>query len=149
MAQARETSTTPRETESPRIPATTGSIVVTDRTNMGKTHIADDVVTTNARVAAEQVPGVYKLGDTGLRGMLNRVSKNQGVDSEVGKRQAAITLDVVVEYGERLSDVAQRLRDEVIEAVQYMADREVVAVDINVVDVHFPEREQPRTRALE
>lgn len=111
----------------------------------GKTYVADEVVTTIASIAAEQVDGVHRLGDTGIKGMIGRIGRNSGVGSEVGMKQAAISLDVVIEYGYRLGEVATELRQRVIEAVEHMADREVVAVDINIVDVYVPE--QPIQRA--
>ena len=121
-----------------------------DATELGKTYVADEVVATIASIAAEQVAGVHRLGDTGFKGIFGRMGRNTGVGSEVGMKQAAISLDVVIEYGYRLNEVAAELRERVIEAVQYMADREVIAVDINIVDVHVPGEVQPRSsRVLE
>lgn len=114
----------------------------------GKTHVADDVVATIASIAAEQVDGVHRLGDTGLKGVIGRIGRNSGVGSEVGMKQAAISLDVVIEYGYRLGEVASELRERVIEAVEHMADREVVAVDIHIVDVHVPETQQQKTTRI-
>ncbi len=123
--------------------------IASDSPERGKTFIADEVVATIASIAADQVEGVHKLGETGFRGIIGRMGRNTGVDSEVGMKQAAINLDIVIEYGYQISVVASELRERVIEAVQYMADREVVAVDIHVVDIHVPGQPQQRGRNLE
>lgn len=126
------------------------SVVASAPNTRGKTYVADEVVTTIASIAAEQVEGVYRLGVTGLKGVIGRIGRNSGVGSEVGMRQAAISLDVVIEYGFRIGEVASELRERVIEAVEHMADREVVAVDINIVDVYVPDQAPQRTsRVLE
>ncbi len=144
-----ETTTTTREgtdrAGTPSFARPSQDIEVTD---LGKTTISDDVVTTIAHLAAAHVPGVYRLGGTGIRGAFSRLSRTNGVESEVGQRQTAITLDVVIEFGYQLADIAHALRERVIEAVEHMADRQVVAVDINIVDIHVAKRDTT-SRALE
>lgn len=108
----------------------------------GKTYIADEVVSIIARIAAEEVDGVYQLGDSSLRGVMSRLGRKSGIESEVGLKEAAIDVDVVVEYGFPITKVSSDLRRQVIENVEYMTGRKVVEVNINVVDVHVPRVEQ-------
>ena len=63
---------------------------------------------------------------------------------EVGERQAAVDLDVVVEYGVSIVDVAGAVRTNVIGAVERMTGLEVVEVNIAVDDVHLPDEERTR-----
>lgn len=60
---------------------------------------------------------------------------------EVGERQAAVDLDVVVEYGVAIVDIAGEVRNSVITAVERMTGLEVVEVNITVDDVHLPDEE--------
>ena len=117
----------------------------------GKTFIADEVVSVIARIAAEQVEGVHQLGDSNLRGVFSRLGRHGGIESEVGFKEAAIDVDVVVEYGFPITKVASVLRKQIIDTVEYMTGRNVVEVNINVVDVHVPksETQQKQKRALE
>ncbi|GAB2899436.1 hypothetical protein GCM10027074_77670 [Streptomyces deserti] len=62
---------------------------------------------------------------------------------EVGERQAAVDLDVVVEYGASITDAARDVRSNVINAVERMTGLEVVEVNIAVDDVHLPDQEEP------
>ena len=69
--------------------------------------IADSVVAKIVAVATSEVDGVYAMGAGAARmfGAVRqrvpgaRVSESQGVAVEVGERQAAADIDVVVEYG--------------------------------------------------
>ncbi|MEV5320895.1 Asp23/Gls24 family envelope stress response protein [Streptomyces sp. NPDC052687] len=116
----------------------------------GKTSIADGVVAKIAGLAAREVPGVHSLGGgmtRALGAMRDRVpggsgGVTRGVSVEVGERQAAVDLDMVVEYGVSIVDVAGDVRSNVIDAVERMTGLEVVEVNIAVGDVHLPDEEE-------
>ncbi|WP_432020160.1 Asp23/Gls24 family envelope stress response protein [Streptomyces sp. 1222.5] len=116
----------------------------------GKTTIADSVVAKIAGIAAREVPGIHKLGGGTVRALgavRERVpgtggGVTQGVKVEVGERQAAVDLDVVVEYGVSIVDIAGDARTNVITAVERMTGLEVVEVNIAVDDVHLPDGEE-------
>ncbi|MEU0950508.1 Asp23/Gls24 family envelope stress response protein [Streptomyces canus] len=119
----------------------------------GKTTIADGVVAKVAGMAAREVPGIHNLGGGMARAfgaMRERVpggggaggGVTRGVKVEVGERQAAVDLNVVVEYGVSIVDVAGDVRSNVIGAVERMTGLEVVEVNIDVDDVRLPEEEE-------
>ncbi len=58
---------------------------------------------------------------------------------EVGERQTAIDLDLVVEYGVPITDMARDVRENIIAAVERMTGLQVVEVNVTVNDVHLPE----------
>jgi uncharacterized alkaline shock family protein YloU len=62
---------------------------------------------------------------------------------EVGEKQTAIDLDVVVEYGARIADVARAVRRNVITAVEQITGLEVIEVNIAVNDIHLPGEDEP------
>jgi uncharacterized alkaline shock family protein YloU len=103
----------------------------------GKIVIAEEVVSTIARLAAEEVPGIHQIGSSSLRKMLGG---RRGVVAEVGMAQAAIDLDIVIEYGAAIPEVAQMLQQNIVQAVEGMTGRQVVEVNITVVDVHLPKK---------
>ncbi|MFF3014735.1 Asp23/Gls24 family envelope stress response protein [Streptomyces sp. NPDC057939] len=113
----------------------------------GKTSIADVVVVKVAGLAAREIPGVHDMGG-GLSRTLGAVRDRvpggrpnigRGVKVEVGERQTAIDLDLVVEYGVSITEVAADVRENVIGAVERITGLEVVEVNIAVNDVHLPE----------
>jgi len=120
----------------------------------GKTTIADGVVAKIAGMAAREVPGIHNLGAGMARAfgaMRDRVpggggGVTQGVKVEVGEKQAAVDLDVVVEYGVSIVETAGDVRTNVISAVERMTGLEVVEVNIAVDDVHLPDEEDESER---
>jgi uncharacterized alkaline shock family protein YloU len=61
----------------------------------------------------------------------------------VGERQAAVDLYVVIEYGVRIPEVAQRVHENVKRAVESMTGLEVVEVNIHVQGVSFHQEPVP------
>lgn len=112
----------------------------------GRTSIADSVVATIAGIAAREVEGVHTMGGGAARAvgaMRDRVARSgaeptRGVKVEVGEKQAAVDLDIVVVYGAEIAATAAEIRSEVAIAVERMTGLEVVEVNINVRDVHVP-----------
>lgn len=119
----------------------------------GRTTIADGVVEKIAGIAAREVPGIHALGGGFTRTMgavRDRVpgghaSAGRGVKVEVGEKQTAIDLQVVVAYGVSIREVAAEVRENVIAAVERMTGLEVVEVNIAVNDVHLPDEDTPQT----
>ncbi|MEV5440384.1 Asp23/Gls24 family envelope stress response protein [Streptomyces sp. NPDC052682] len=127
-----------------------------DPGSRGRTTIADGVVEKIAGLAARDVEGVHAMG-SGLSRTFGAVrdrvpggakSVTRGVKAEVGEVQAALDLEIVVEYGAPIADVARDVRENVIAAVERMTGLEVVEVNIAVSDVKLPdeEEEEPERR---
>ncbi|MFD9737944.1 Asp23/Gls24 family envelope stress response protein [Umezawaea sp. NPDC059074] len=123
--------------------ATTNGNLVTEH---GSTTIADTVVQKIAGLAAREINGVHALG-TGTSRAFGAIreripgasaSAGQGVSVEVGEKQAAIDLQLLVEYGVPIADLARSVRRNVITSIERMTGLEVVEVNITVVDVNIP-----------
>lgn len=120
----------------------------------GRTTVADGVVEKIAGIAVGEVPGIHALGRGFVRtmgAMRDRVpgghtSAGRGVKVEVGEKQTAIDLQVVVEYGVSITDLAAEVRENVIAAVERMTGLEVVEVNIAVNDVHLPDEDMHEVR---
>ncbi|MFI9120676.1 Asp23/Gls24 family envelope stress response protein [Streptomyces bikiniensis] len=117
----------------------------------GKTTIADGVVEKIAGLAARDVDGVHDMGSGLSRtfgavrdrvpGGSSKSNVTRGVKAEVGEVQTALDLEIVVEYGYAISDVAGNVRENVVNAVERMTGLEVVEVNIAVSDVKLPDDE--------
>lgn len=117
----------------------------------GRTSIADTVVAKVSGLACREISGVHDMGTGASRAfgsIKERIpvgnsdpSPTQGVNVEVGERQAAVDLDIVVDYGVSIVDVAESIRRNVIDRVQGMTGLEVSEVNITVDDVFLGESE--------
>ena len=120
------------------------------QTARGNTTISDGVVQKIAAVSAREVSGVYNLGGGTARtigAIRDRIpgssqAVGQGVAAEVGERQAAIDLDLVVEYGVSIVELSRAVRRNVISAVEGMTGLEVTEVNVSVNDIHLPGDDQ-------
>ena len=116
----------------------------------GQTTIADAVVTKVAGLAAREVPGVHDLGGGTARAMgsvTQRVGlgdqRTQGVSVDVGQREAAVDLTLVIDYGESIPQVADAVREQVIKRVEGITGLSVTEVNVSVNDLYFPGDEEP------
>ncbi len=120
------------------------------QTEQGNTTIDNTVVTKVASIAAREVRGVHELGGSvgrALAGVTQRVGvgdeRSQGVSVEVGEREAAIDLTVVIDYGESIPQVSQAIRDNVIKRIEGITGLTVTEVNVSVNDLYFPGDEAP------
>lgn len=110
----------------------------------GTITLGEDVVATIAGFAARDIEGIRALGRSRMIRFGNRVSR--GVEAEVGETQAAVDVDVVIQYGCDISTLAEELRTRVANEVARMCNRDVIEVNINVVDIELPEEEKPEPK---
>ncbi len=159
------TTATPKTTSSATASDTPSTEVVKTPSNgplvttQGRTSIADTVVSKIAGIATREVSGVHDLGGNTARavGALreripgSRTNLSQGVNVEVGERQAAVDVDLIAEYGVSIADLASGVRRNVIGSVERMTGLEVTEVNITVLDVHLEgdDSDQPSESRVE
>jgi uncharacterized alkaline shock family protein YloU len=144
------TGTTVNEANQPGPATTRKRVGGGDPATRGRTTIADGVVEKIAGLAARDVVGVHAMGSGISRtfgAVRDRVpggkpSVTRGVKAEVGEVQTALDLEIVVDYGVSIGDVARAVRENVVSAVERMTGLEVVEVNIAVGDVKLPEEEE-------
>ncbi|CAA9475475.1 MAG: hypothetical protein AVDCRST_MAG53-267 [uncultured Solirubrobacteraceae bacterium] len=120
------------------------------QSSKGSTKVADVVVTKVAGIAAREVNGVHSLGggaSRALSSVTQRVGlgdeRSQGVSVEVGEREAAVDLTIVIEYGESIPTATQAIRENVIRRVEGICGLVVTEVNIAVNDLYFPGDDVP------
>lgn len=101
--------------------------------------ISDDVVSVIAGVAVSEVPGVAGMAG-GFAGGISEVlsgKKNlsKGIKVEVGEKETKIDVNIIVEYGTRIPDVAFEIQNRVKKAVETMTGLKVLEVNVHVQGV--------------
>lgn len=119
----------------------------------GSVKIANEVVAIIAGLAATEVEGVAGMsgGITGgITEMLGMKNLSKGVKVEVGEKECAIDLFVIVEYGSKISSVAEFIQQNVKDTVETMTGLNVVEVNVSVQGVNIPKEqkveEEPRVK---
>lgn len=117
--------------------------------------ISNDVVASIAGVAVSEVPGVYSMAG-GIAGGISEVfsgKKNlsKGIKVEVGERDTKIDVNIIVEYGVRIPDVAFEIQGRVKKAVETMTGLKVSGVNIHVqgIKTNVPENKEKEEKEEE
>src|SRR5580698_8832634 len=113
----------------------------------GDVSVAQGVVQKIAGIACREISGVHAMGVSTSRAfgaVRERIPGSsgpnvaQGVGVEVGETEAAIDLDIVVEYGVSIADLGRSIQRNVKQAVERMTGLRVVEVNVAVDDVYLP-----------
>lgn len=115
----------------------------------GSVRISDDVVAVIAGLAAMEIDGVAGMSGGlagGIAEMLGRKNLSKGVKVEVGEREAAIDMYIIVEFGVRIPDIAIQVQDKVKKAVESMTGLNVVEINVHVQGIAFQQPENPEDR---
>jgi len=143
---------TPTTSQTPQTPSTTSANAAPatrDRlaTDDGQISVAESVVQKIAGKACREIAGVHAMGTSGARtfgAFRERIPGSagpnvaQGVGVEVGETEAAIDLDIVVEYGVSIAELGRSIQRNVRQTVERMTGLRVVEVNIAVDDVYLP-----------
>lgn len=117
--------------------------------------ISDDVVAVIAGVAVSEVAGVSGMSG-GFAGGITEVlsgKKNlaKGIKVEIAENKAKIDVNIIVEYGTRIPDVAFEIQNRVKKAVESMTGLNVEEVNVHVqgVNTDVVKEEKPETENKE
>jgi uncharacterized alkaline shock family protein YloU len=116
-------------------------------TQNGKTSIEPVVVAKIAARAAREVNGVHELVGSGFGGTVagfaeqvtGAAAPTTGVNVNVANNQATISVTMTVDYGVSIPQVADAVRNNIINRVQSMTGLSVQAVNIGVTDLYVPQ----------
>jgi uncharacterized alkaline shock family protein YloU len=121
-----------------------GGSIASLESDRGTTSIAESVVAKIAAIAAREVDGVDSLGGKlsgALAGVVGRIRGEEhattGVGVEVGTKQAAVDISVKVKYPAPIPQVAEGVRQNVIDRIESMTGLQVVEVNVAVADLAF------------
>ena len=140
---------TPTISETPATASTAASSATRDRlaTGEGQITVAENVVQKIAGKACREIAGVHAMGTGGTRAfgaVRERIPGStgpnvaQGVGVEVSETEAAVDLDIVVEYGVGIAELGRSIQRNVKQSVERMTGLRVVEVNIAVDDVYLP-----------
>lgn len=97
--------------------------------------ISNDVVASIAGVAVSEVSGVYGMAG-GITEIFGKKGLAKGIKVEVGEKDTKIDVNIIVEYGVRIPDVAFEIQNRVKKAVESMTGLNVEEVNVHVQGVN-------------
>ena len=108
--------------------------------NTSSIQIADEVVAVISGKAVSEIPGVYSMAGSFTGGITEVLSgkKNlsKGIKVEVGEKETKIDVNIIVEYGTRIPDIAFEIQNRVKKQVENMTGLKVIEVNVHVQGVN-------------
>lgn len=113
--------------------------------------IANDVVAVIAGVAVSEVPGVASMSG-GFAGGITEVlsgkrSLSKGIKVDADEKEVKIDVNIIVEYGTRIPDVAFEIQNRVKKSVENMTGLKVAEVNVHVQGVKTERDENVEEKA--
>ena len=112
--------------------------------------ISNDVIAVIAGMSVSEVQGVYGMSG-GFAGGITEVLKGKknlakGIKVEATEKNAKIDVNIIVEYGARIPDVAFDIQTKAKKAVETMTGLKVLEVNVNVQGVHAINEEETKNK---
>ena len=99
----------------------------------------DGVIEKIAGLASRNVDGVLSLEGGMLSNLTNRfrdeADPTQGVDAQVGKKQVALDMTMIVEYGKDMRQISNQICQRVQQDVERYTGLKVIEIKVHVSDV--------------
>jgi uncharacterized alkaline shock family protein YloU len=108
----------------------------------GKTTVSIDVLTTIARLAALDVPGVSRMcppPGKAVTGFFRRGVSEDGTVIEVKDDTVYVDLYMVLTSDVNIRDVCRRVQSQVARAITEMVGMQVGRINVHVEDIDYPE----------
>lgn len=122
---------------------TNQSNVQTDQEVKGDLVYDDKVIQKIIGIAIEQIDGLLTVDggffSNAAEKLVNTDNVTAGIDTEVGKEQVAVDMDVVIEYGQDITKVASEIRKVIRDEVAKMTHLDVIEVNLHVIDIKTKE----------
>ncbi len=107
--------------------------------------ISDDVVAIIAGKSASEVPGVFSMSGGfagGITEVFGKKNFSKGIKVDVQEQNVKIDVNIIVEYGTRIPDVAFEIQNRVKKAVESMTGLNVLEVNVHVQGVNTDMQEK-------
>ncbi len=111
--------------------------------------ISDNVVSDIAGVAVSEVPGVAGMAGRITEVFSGKSNLSKGIKVDVGEKDTKIDVNIIVEYGVRIPDIAFEIQTRVKKAVETMTGLKVLEVNVHVQGVSFTKEDKSKTAKKE
>jgi len=110
-----------------------------ENTHQNTLTFEDQVIKKIAGIAANEIKGILSMSGGFMSGLTDRFRGTEditkGINAEVGEKQVALDLKVIVEYGKNVPAIFSEIVNNVKKSVHEMTGLEVVEVNMHVEDV--------------
>ncbi len=104
------------------------------------TVISDDVIAVIAYMSVQEFPGILPLGSSIVGDIVEKFGKkslDKGIKVQTKGENVVIDISVYVEYGVKIPDISIQIQNKVRKAVEDMAGKKVVAINLIIQGVRL------------
>lgn len=110
-----------------------------DKERVNSLTFDEKVIKKIAGIAASEIPGIIAMSGNLIAGLTDMLKSSddptKGITVEVGKKQVAVDMKVICEYGRNMPETFQTIVDKVSTVIKQMTGLDVVEVNVHVSDV--------------
>ncbi|MBN2260865.1 MAG: Asp23/Gls24 family envelope stress response protein [Clostridiales bacterium] len=113
---------------------------IVETNEIGQVHISNEVLEIITDISTKEVKGVKGLYGNitdDLAGIFSRKSHTKGILVEIVENSATINLNIVVDFGVKIPEVAWLVQENVKNAIESMTDIKVEAINVNIAGINF------------
>ena len=110
----------------------------------GQVKISEDVISIIASIAASEIEGVNATASgfvDGLSSLFSKKNYTKGIKVEMKENDASIDMNITVDYGFKIQDVAIKVQEKVKREVENMTGLNIKSVSVIVQNVVIPKEE--------
>lgn len=123
---------------------------IQENRHVSKLTFENSVIEKIASIASSEVEGVLDLQGgvfTGFQERFGSGDLTKGVDANVGEKEAALDIEIIVEYGKSAPKIFEKIKQIVSQQVNLMTGLDVVEVNVNVKDVMTRKEYEQKNRS--
>lgn len=114
--------------------------------------ISDEVVATIAGKAASEVEGVYSMAGGfagGISEVFGKKNYTKGIKVDNTEKGLKIDVNIIVEYGARIPDVAYEIQNRVKKAIENMTGLKIDEINVHIQGVNTTTSEKEEDKKEE
>lgn len=105
------------------------------QTGLGKIRIHKNAVASIAAIAAGEIEGVKRIGGNFTSGILELIGKKglAAIKVEINRNEEiGLTVPLVIKYGFNIPDIADKVQENISNALEKMTDLPIKYINVNV-----------------
>ncbi|MEA3423893.1 MAG: Asp23/Gls24 family envelope stress response protein [Bacillota bacterium] len=108
--------------------------------DIGQVNISDEVIEIITDISVKEIQGVkglYGNITSDIAGIFSKKGHTKGVIVEIIDEKAVINLDIVVDFGVKIPEIAWLVQENVKSTIESMTDIKVQTINVNIAGINF------------
>ena len=107
---------------------------------MGEVNISNEVIEIIVDISTKEIKGVKGLYGNitdDIAGIFSKKGHTKGIIVEIIDEKAIINLNIIVDFGVKIPEIAWQVQENVKTAIESMTDIKVETINVNIAGINF------------